>query len=138
MKLVNYNRPFPTDIFRFFDDHATRAAYEHRPAVNIIENDDAFELELLAPGLDKNHFDVALEDGQLRIAYHKETSEETQVPNYRRREFRSRNFVRTFQLDDTVINDEAIAADYVDGVLKLTLPKREEALPKAPRKIAIA
>ncbi|MEO0732797.1 MAG: Hsp20/alpha crystallin family protein [Bacteroidota bacterium] len=139
MKLINYNRPFPTDIFRFFDDNATRAR-EHgsyRPAVNIVETDDHFALELLAPGRDKDLFNVAFNDGVLEISYTTTKEGEATTPNYRRREFRLKDFTRRFTLDDTVINDEAIEASYVNGVLRLTLPKREEALPREPRQIAV-
>lgn len=138
MKLVNYNRPFPASAFRFFDDHRTQASDGYRPAVNIVENDDQFELELLAPGRVKEHFNIAFNEGTLEIAYVTPEQEETTEVNYRRREFRLPDFTRRFKLDAKVIDDEAIAADYVNGVLTLTLPKREEAQPKAPRQIAIA
>jgi len=139
MKLINYNRPFPTDVFRFFDDQTTRdRSNKYRPAVNIIETDEAFELELLAPGRDKDLFNIALDQGVLEITYTTEKNEEADAtPNFRRREFQLADFVRRFTLDEQVINDEVINASYVNGVLRLTLPKREEALPKAPRQITV-
>ncbi|MEL7159948.1 MAG: Hsp20/alpha crystallin family protein [Bacteroidota bacterium] len=139
MKLINYNRPFPTDLFRFFDDNATRAR-EHssyRPAVNIVETDENFALELLAPGRDKDLFNVAFNDGVLEISYTSVKDGEETTPNYRRREFKLADFTRRFALDDTVIDDAAIEATYDNGVLHLTLPKREEALPREPRQITV-
>ncbi|OAV44467.1 Hsp20/alpha crystallin family protein [Lewinella sp. 4G2] len=139
MKLVNYNRPFPTDVFRFFDDHRTQARQAQRPAVNITEMDDAFALELLAPGRKRDLFNIAFNEGTLEISYTSEAAgETTDAGTVRRREFELKDFTRSFKLDDTVIDDEAINATYEDGVLRLTLPKREQALPKAPRQIEVA
>lgn len=136
MKLTTYNRPFPNSFFRYFDDYATKAN-AYRPAVNIVETEETFELEVLAPGRVKENFNVALNEGVLEITYTSTASAEETAPNYRRKEFKLADFSRQFKLNDEVVNDEAIEATYIDGVLRLTLPKREEALPKAPRTIAI-
>lgn len=139
MKLINYNRPFPANFSRFFDDNRTQASFAHRPSVNILEKDDAFELELLAPGRIRENFNIAFNDGTLEIAYTTEAGHNTESKEqYRRREFQLTDFTRRFQLDDTVINDEAINATYENGILRVALPKREEALPKEPRQIAVA
>lgn len=137
MKLTTYNRPFPNSFFRNFDDYATKAR-AFRPAVNIVETDETFELEVLAPGRVKENFGVHLNDGLLEITYTSEKTGDEATPNYRRKEFDLADFTRRFQLDETVINDEDINAIYTDGVLRLTLPKREEALPREPRQIAVA
>ena len=136
MKLTTYNRPFPNSFFRNFDDHATKAR-AFRPAVNISETDAAFELEVLAPGRVKENFGIAINEGVLEVTYTTEKTGDEATPNYRRKEFSLMDFTRRFQLDDTVINDEDINATYTDGVLRLTLPKREEALPREPRQIAV-
>lgn len=140
MKLINYNRPFPTDFFRFFDDNVTKSNYGYRPAVNITETDEAFELELLAPGRERDNFNIAFNDGVLEITYTTDTAADSDAPsvNVRRREFELKDFTRRFELDQNVINDETIDATYVNGVLRLTLPKREEAQPREPRRIAVA
>ena len=139
MKLINYNRPFPTDFFRFFDDNVTKANYGYRPAVNITETDEAFELELLAPGRERDNFNIAFNEGVLEITYTTEAAVDTdgKQVNVRRREFELKDFTRRFQLDENVINEETIDATYVNGVLRLTLPKREEVQPKEPRRIAV-
>ena len=136
MKLVNYNRPFPAN-FRFFDDVATQRNYRFRPAVNITEDDNTFTLELLAPGRSKELFTVDFYDGVLEVSYTTEKNGEETTPNYRRREFSLKDFTRKFRLDNTVVNDEAIEATYTDGVLRLVLPKREEAV-KTARQIEVA
>jgi HSP20 family protein len=137
MKLSPYNPTFPADLFRFFDDPFTKAKHGFRPAVNIVETEDAFKLEVLAPGRNKDFFNVAFDDGTLEISYTAEKEGTEVKPNYRRKEFSLADFTRRFTLDNTVIDDEAIEASYVDGILKLTLPKRETALTKAPRQIAV-
>ena len=137
MKLTTYNRPFPNNFFRFFDDDVTKANHSYRPAVNIAESDEAFELALLAPGRSKDNFTIAFNEGVLEVSYTSEKTGNETTPNYRRQEFQLADFNRKFKLDDSVINDEAIDASYLDGVLRLTLPKREEALPKVPRQIAV-
>ena len=142
MKLINHNRPLPASFFRFFDDHATQAADAYRPAVNISETDNAFTLELLAPGRVKENFNIAFNEGTLEVTYTTPTPAENDAtpvaPTYRRREFQLADFTRRFQLDDKVIDTEAIDATYTNGILRLAMPKREEALPKPARQIAVA
>ncbi|MEP7318309.1 MAG: Hsp20/alpha crystallin family protein [Panacibacter sp.] len=103
------------------------------PATNIHETNDAFHLELVAPGLKKEDFKVNLEKGLLTISYEKKDESEAENKDYKthRREFNFTSFKRSFSVDDK-INAEAIEAKYNDGVLKLVLPKKEEvkALPK--------
>jgi HSP20 family protein len=141
MNLINNNRPLPANFFRFFDDHVTKAADSHRPAVNISETDNAYTLELLAPGRAKENFNIAFNEGTLEITYTTPTSDTNEAtpvaPSFRRREFKLVDFTRRFKLDDKVIDTNSIDASYLDGVLRLALPKREEALPKAPRQIAV-
>ena len=139
MKLINYNRPFPTDFFRFFDDNVTKNNYGYRPAVNITETDETFNLELLAPGRERDNFNIAFNDGVLEITYTTEAkADTTEGITVRRREFELTDFTRRFELDEKVINDEAIEATYNNGILRVALPKREEAMPREPRKIAVA
>ena len=135
MKLVKYNRPFPANFF--FDDVVQRNRAAYRPAVNISETDEAFTLELLAPGRDKDLFKVDFFDGILEVSYTTEKTGEEATPNYRRHEFTLADFTRKFRLDDQVIADEDIKANYEHGVLTLTLPKRPEAV-KTVRQIAVA
>ena len=141
MNLLNNSRPIPANFFRFFDDHITKANNSHRPAVNISETDKAFELELLAPGRAKENFNIAFNEGTLEITYTTPTATENEATpvasDFRQREFKLTDFTRRFQLDDKVIDTISIDATYIDGVLRLALPKREEALPKPPRQIAV-
>ncbi len=136
MKMIKYNRPFPTNFF--FDDMSQRNRSTHRgPAVNITETDEAFTLDLPAPGRDKELFKVDFFDGVLEVSYTTEKTGEEVTPNYRRHEFTLADFTRKFRLDEKVIDEEDINAAYENGVLTLTLPKRAEAV-KTVRQIAVA
>ena len=101
------------------------------PPVNIHENNEGFHLELVAPGLKKEDFKVALDKGMLTISYEKKTENESNEYKTHRREFGVTSFKRSFRVDDA-INAEGIQAKYENGVLKLYLPKKEEVkvLPK--------
>jgi HSP20 family protein len=101
------------------------------PPVNIHEDNEGFHLELVAPGLKKEDFKVALDKGLLTISYEKKPESESNEHKTHRREFSVTGFKRSFRVDD-VINVEGIQAKYEDGVLKLYLPKKEEVklLPK--------
>ncbi len=106
------------------------------PAVNIKENEGNFELELAIPGFKKEDFNIELDNDVLTISSEVKKESETNDENYTRREFSFSSFRRSFTLPETVDNGK-INANYEDGILKLTLPKREEALPKPKRLIEI-
>jgi len=104
------------------------------PAVNIKETDDHFFLEIAVPGLGKD--DVAIElDNDLLTISSKINSEENEV-RYTRKEFNYQSFQRSFTLPDSV-NGNAINASYENGVLLVTIPKKEEAKVLPKRSIAI-
>src|SRR5687768_5041428 len=95
------------------------------PPVNIRETNDAYQLELVAPGLKKEAFKISLDKGVLSISYEHRQEEETRDVKTHRKEFRSSSFKRSFTVDEKV-NTEGIEAKYEDGILKLLLPKKEE------------
>ena len=108
------------------------------PAVNIAENDDAFTLEVAAPGKTKKDFNLELDNGVLTISSEekKENEEKDNNGRFTRREFSYSSFKRAFSLPDTV-EAEKISAQYKEGVLVITLPKREDAKVQAKRLIDI-
>ncbi|MCP9235660.1 Hsp20/alpha crystallin family protein [Lewinella sp. JB7] len=136
MNIISSNRPFPAS-FRFFDDQRTRTAQTARPAVNIIEHEDHFTLEMYAPGRNKEWFSVDFFEGTLEVSYTMEKTGDEPDVKYVRREFETNDFSRRFKLNDEVIDDTAIEANYEDGLLRLTLPKREP-VTKQVRQIAVA
>jgi HSP20 family protein len=106
------------------------------PAVNIRENEKDYELELAVPGMKKDDFNVEVDNNIMTISAEVNTETDVSEENYTRREFSFTSFKRSFTLPET-INEDKIKASYVDGILKFTLPKKEEALPKPKRMIAI-
>ncbi|MFC5408189.1 Hsp20/alpha crystallin family protein [Larkinella bovis] len=107
------------------------------PSVNIKETADAFEVEMAAPGMEKQDFRVELNGNQLTISSSKENQEEKQEGGYTHREFSYQSFQRSFTLPKDVVDEDRIEAKYENGLLLLTIPKREEAKQKAPRRIEI-
>jgi HSP20 family protein len=109
------------------------------PAVNIKETEKDFVIEVAAPGFSKEHFNVELDNNLLSIS--SETKNKSEESNdkekYTRKEFSYASFKRSFTLPETV-NAENIEANYENGLLLLTLPKKQEALPKPKRLIEIA
>ena len=91
--------------------------------VNIKETEKDYELEVIAPGFEKENFKVNLENNILTIEGEKNTEEENNNGKSVRREFKSRSFKRSFTVDDK-IDTENISAKYVNGVLTLNLPKK--------------
>jgi len=107
------------------------------PAVNIKESETDFKLEVVAPGLKKEDFNIEIDQRTLSISSQLQTETEENNEKYSRKEFTLNSFKRTFNLPETV-NFDAIEANYENGILNLRLPKREEALPKPKRLIEIA
>jgi HSP20 family protein len=95
------------------------------PAVNIHETNENFLIELAAPGLSKEDFQIQLEKNQLRVSAKKENGQAEEGTNYTRREFSYSTFKRSFTLPDTV-DSENINANYEHGVLYLAIPKKQE------------
>lgn len=110
-----------------FEKWAKRqAAWRQGPAVNVEESSDKYELSVYAAGYEKSNFSLALEDDILTVSASVSQEEPGADRNWRRREYTPRAFSRRFELNDKV-NQEAITAAYNDGVLLITLPKKEDA-----------
>lgn len=107
------------------------------PSVNITEGDKNFKIELAAPGFEKKDFKIEADNGLLTISSEKEKEDKEETDNYRRREFSYSSFRRSFQLPENSIQDK-IEAKYENGVLKLTLPKKEISISKPKKEIKIA
>jgi len=128
--------PFFPEFSRFFDDFFTRDLSKtwfdfpsfnnkHIPAVNIKEREGEFEVEVAAPGLQKEDFKVALEDRMLVISAEKKLENEDSEKDYKRKEFYYSSFRRAFELPENVEEDK-IKAKYENGLLVLNIPKKEE------------
>jgi HSP20 family protein len=106
------------------------------PAVNIRENERDFEVEIAVPGKKKEDFNIEVDNNVLTVSLEYKKEEEIKEDNYTRREFSFNSFKRAFTLPETV-NEEKINASYTNGILRFTLPKKEEALPRPKRLIEI-
>ncbi|UCE94215.1 MAG: Hsp20/alpha crystallin family protein [Flavobacteriaceae bacterium] len=106
------------------------------PKVNISENEDAYTLYMAVPGFKKSDFVIDVEDEILSIAMEVKKEDEQKEENYSRKEYEYSSFKRSFTLPETV-EDEKIEAAYTDGILSISIPKKEEAKPKPARKILV-
>ena len=130
-----FNYPFESVKFlqNFFEDELginSASIGRSTPAVNISENDNSLMIELAAPGMKKKDFGIEFHDGQLRISYkdedQSEQKDEKNPKSVLRREYHFKSFERVFSLPET-IDGENITASYEDGILKVSVPKKEEA-----------
>ena len=99
------------------------------PAVNISETDKDYLVELAAPSMKKADFKINLERNVLTISSETRQEKEEENKNFTRKEYSFSSFERSFTLPEAV-NQEKIDAKYTDGVLRITLPKKEEVLSK--------
>ena len=148
MTLVKFNsdknnnqRGLVPSFSNVFDSIFTDSLFSGRdlaqvPAVNIGETRDHFQIELAAPGLNKEDFKINLERKIMTIAVQKEQVNNEQERNFSRMEFSYNAFTRSFTLPDSA-DDNGIEANYRDGILRINIPKREEAK-MASRQIAIS
>ena len=106
------------------------------PSTNVVESENAYKIELAAPGLEKSDFTLSLDQDLLTIEVKKETKAEETKEKFIKREFNFTSFKRTFTLPDTV-NANDINATYENGVLSVVFPKKEEAKPLPQKTIAV-
>ncbi len=111
-----------------------RSTFRSRPQswvlpVDVREDENAVEVAASLPGFAKDDIDVSVEDGRLTIRAETSNAEETERDGYVVRERHSGSFYRTLRLSDRV-DDAAATSRYADGVLTVTIPKREESKPK--------
>jgi HSP20 family protein len=106
------------------------------PSVNILENDKDFKIEMAAPGLDKKDFKIEVEKGILSISVEKKMESKEEKENYTRKEYSFQSFNRTFRLPENSIPDK-VDAKYENGILRLTLPKKEISISKPVKEIKV-
>jgi HSP20 family protein len=140
MTMIRWHRPTGlADMFQNFFDSDFNDFFSRRfsdPAANIIENPESFQLNLAAPGMKKDDFKIHLENNILTISSEVEDEKMEEGKNYTRKEFSYGSFSRSFTLPKT-IDLEKIKADYENGILKVLLPKKEEAKLEIKKEIKI-
>ena len=130
----------PSIFNDFFDNEWMAKANATAPAINVIESEKEYKVEVAAPGMTKEDFNIRIdEDNNLVISMEKkvENKEEKKDGRYLRREFSYSKFQQTMILPDNVVK-EKIAAHVENGVLTIDLPKlSEEEIKKPERTIEI-
>jgi HSP20 family protein len=137
---ITTGQPFGKFMDEFFnrsisDIVGTDFTFES-PAVNIIEKDESFELEVAAPGLEKSDFKVMIEKDHLTISAETEMGEDSTEQQFKRKEYNFQKFTRRFRLPHTV-DKSSLKAKYLQGILKVVIQKTPEAKDKGPRSINI-
>jgi HSP20 family protein len=132
---------FPSIVDEFFGRDFLPNLFEFQtginmPSVNIVEGKNDFRIEVAAPGLQKDDFKINLDNNVLTISSEKEEKQEEKDERYMRREFSYTSFRRSFSLPQTVEADK-ISANHNNGVLSISIPKKEEAKVKPAKQIEI-
>ncbi len=120
----------------WFDNGGLLSRAMNVPAVNITEQKNDYLVSLAAPGLRKEDFKIDVDGNMLTISSEKEETKEEKDKKFTRKEYNYSSFSRSFTLPEE-INKEKIEAKYEDGVLKISLPRREEAKKPAAKNIAV-
>jgi HSP20 family protein len=132
VKTPNYVPGFLNVMDKLFsEDFQSAFVNSNQPAVNITEKDKSYDITLMAPGLNKADFKIALEDNLLTISYEKQSSTEKteesadRSERFIKKEFEIKSFKRSFNVNEKLNADE-ITASYENGLLTVSLPKMEE------------
>ncbi len=145
MNMIRFANQYPNVLDRFFDNESndvkTNKIYNHRstmPSVNVVESEDAFLIEVAAPGYKKEDFNIELDDDVLVLSTEIEKEKELKEgEKFTKREFSYQSFKRSFNLPELVEKDQ-INAKYENGILNVSIPKKEEAKPAPTRNIKVA
>ena len=131
------DRFFDTDLFDWTSKNYSRTNTT-LPSVNVKESDNEFSIEVAAPGFDKTDFKIEVHNDVLTVSSEKQTENETkdESERYTKREFSYQSFSRSFTLP-MIADGERISANYENGILLVSIPKKEEAKPKPARMIEI-
>jgi HSP20 family protein len=124
-----FENEFPSFIGHEFNKLVT-------PSVNIKDTKEGYHIEVAAPGFEKESFKVNVEDDLLTISAEAKEEKLEEGEKFSRREFTQSSFKRSFTLPKTIVTDK-ITAGYENGILKVTLPKQEEAKQKSAVEIKI-
>lgn len=111
--------------------------WNKQPAYNIVEDDHYWRVEMAVPGMEKSDFKIGLENDILTISTaHSESQNETN-DHYKIRQFGYTSFTRSFRLPENMVKEEGVSANYKNGVLHISIPKREEAKSNLKREITV-
>ena len=121
---------FSPKATRFFrDDFIQDEWLQHarQVPVNVKERNNAYRIEVIAPGIAKEDFNIQLNDKVLTISFEQKEEVKEEGTKWLRKEFKTRSFKRSFTLSDSV-DGEKISAAYENGILRLEVPKKESVI----------
>ena len=137
----------PSTFTDLFEDRFLRPFYSglpdfwesgmNVPPANLVEGKNEYRIDISAPGFTREDFNVEMQDGSLMVSAEHEEESKEENENYKRREFSWNNFSRTFNLPENAKEDQ-INAKYENGMLKITIPKKEIAPSKPKKEIMVA
>lgn len=144
MSLMKFSNQFPSLFDHFFENDFFNWSNDNYsstnttlPSVNISENNEGFMVEMAAPGLNKKDFKIELNNHVLTISSERKKEKSSKEnAKLNRKEFSYESFFRSFSLPNSIDNSK-INAEYTNGILKINIPKKEEAKPKPPKQIEI-
>jgi HSP20 family protein len=129
-KKENSLNPWFNDVFEsyFNDSLISNRAVSRVPAVNISETENGYQVELAVPGLKKEDFKINVDKNILNVSAENKAAanESNENKKYNRIEYSYSTFTRSFTLPESVDHSK-IDAGYTDGILRITIPKKEEA-----------
>ncbi len=145
MTLVRRFNPELPDLGNVFDDFfgsnfsapVFSSGKTSVPAVNVKENQDKFLIEVAVPGMKKEDFKIEVNNNVLTISAEAKKEDQSADDGYTRREFHYASFCRSFAIPKNEVDDSKVEAAYKDGLLTITLHKRDEVKPKPSRMIQI-
>ena len=140
MTTLKFNQPTLKTLDSLLDNllsdlPVTRNSSMNFPAVNIIESNDDYQFEFNVPGRKKEDFKITVDKNILTVSFEKNEEHKEENKQFIKREFVTQSFKRSFTLDEK-INADDINAKYEDGILFLTLPKKEE-VKVVPKEISV-
>jgi HSP20 family protein len=141
MTTLKFNQPTLKTLDSFLDNLLSDLPVSNSnnsinfPAVNICETNDNYELEFNVPGRKKEDFKITVDKNILTVSFEKTEEQKEEKKQFIKREFVTQSFKRSFTLDEK-IDAEKIDAKYENGILMLTLPKKEE-LKVVPKEISV-
>jgi HSP20 family protein len=143
MSLIRFSNQYPSLFNSFFNNDMFDCSIKNYsktsstiPSVNIRESEAAFELEVAVPGFNKSDFKLDLDHDLLTVSSERSVVENNQGKGYMRREFSYQSFTRSFSLPE-IADSEKISATYENGILLVSIPKKEETKQKLSRSITI-
>lgn len=139
IKFQSHLPHFANVLDNFFGNDGNFAApfTLNAPAVNVKEDENGFKIEVAAPGLKKEDFQIHLDNHLLTISAESKNETKNETEKYTRKEFHFHTFKRSFTLPKSA-DAENIIANYNNGILEIAISKKEEAKPRPIKEIVIA